>query len=221
MSISAFTRVPSYTSLVEVVQVYLNRYDEDTKNTIPFFINAAEKTILRQLRMPSMERMVKFNLQDDGDVTSGFVNLPSDYLEMKVVWVEGKDATTLQRVTFDELIRQDNFLVMQGRPEQTSPMNWAINADRMYIRPIMPEREIYMTYYADVPEVSENVEGNVLLELAPDAFAFLAIAEGFRFLMEEGKADYWESQGFKRLNQIMQQVENAEYSGSPLTISPV
>ena len=223
MSIAAFTQIPTYKNLVQVIQVYLNRYDQDTLETIPFFINAAEKTILRNLRMPAMEKMVVFNIEEDGEMNGGYVNLPADYLEMKFMWVEGKDATTLQRVTFDQLIAHDNISSHQNlfRDAQVTPRVWAINAKRAYIRPLVADRDIYMTYYADIPEVSETTSNNVILDLAPDAFAYLAVAEGFRFLMEESKADYWETQGMKRLMQIKQQVEEAEFSGSPLVISPM
>ena len=225
MSIAAFTRIPTYENLVKVIQVYLNRYDQDTLETIPFFINAAEKTILRNLRMPAMEKMVVFNLEDEGDAAEGYINLPTDYLEMKFMWVTGKDATTLQRVTFDQLLDWDNSISHQNlfrdSKNKETPQVWAINAQRVYIRPLLANRDIYMTYYADIPEVSETTNDNVLLDLAPDAFAYLSIAEGFRFLMEEQKADYWETQGMKRLMQIKQQVEEAEFSGSPLVISPM
>lgn len=226
MSIAAFTQIPTYKSLVNVIQVYLNRYDQDTLDTIPFFINAAEKTILRNLRMPAMEKMVVFNLANDGNPTEGFINLPSDYLEMKFVWVNGADATTLQRVTFDQLLDYDNKEsaipeLVRNPNSMATPAVWAINAKRIYIRPNIPTRDIYMTYYSDIPEISETTNDNVLLDLAPDAFAYLAVAEGFRFLMEEQKADYWETQGMKRLMQIKEQVYDAEFSGSPLVISPI
>lgn len=215
----AYTTVPTYKKLVEVLQVFLNRYDEDTLNAIPFFINAAEKTILRNLRMPALEKMVSFVIQDMGDADHGFIQLPRDYLEMKFVWVEGKKASTLQRVTFDQLIDQDNKFERYGYDDVGRPV-WAINANRMYVRGIDYDETIYMTYYADVPEVSQEQDSNILLDLVPDAFLYFAVAEGFRFLMEEPKADYWETQATKRLEQVKKQVYEAEFSGSPLTISP-
>ena len=214
---AAYTTVPSYDRLVEVLQVYLNRYDGDTLDAMPFFINAAEKTILRNLRMPSMEKIVSFTVSELGNPEEGFVALPLDYLEMKFVWVDG---VTLQRVTFDQLIDSDNKTSRYERTEFDRPI-WAINGSRMYVRGVESTKPIKMTYYADVIEVSESTGSNVLLDLVPDAFLFLAVAEGFRFLMEEAKSDYWETQGMKRLNQIKLQVEEAEFSGSPLVIRPM
>lgn len=215
----AYTKVPTFSKLVEVLQVYLNRYDEDTLEAIPFFINAAEKTILRNLRMPALEKMVSFTLDESGDDQGGYVNLPLDFLEMKFVWVDGANSSTLQRVTFDQLVDNDNRFRKYGYDDPGRPV-WAINANRMYIRGVPGSVEIYMTYYADVPELSEETDDNILLQLVPDAFLFYSVAEGFRFLMEEQKADYWESQANKRMSQIQQQVMEAEFSGSPLVISP-
>lgn len=218
-NIAAFTTIPTYSNLIEAVKVYINRFDQDTIDTIPFFINAAEKTILRSLRMPSMEKIVKFSISEAGNPEEGFVNLPNDYLEMRFMWVSGDKATTLQRVTFDQLIDFDNKMDPKECYDYGRPV-WAINADRIYIRDLPYDKEVYMTYYADIPELSHTSEGNVLLDLCPDAFLFYSVAEGFRFLMEETKADYWEMQGTKRLEQIRLQIEDAEFSGSPLVISP-
>lgn len=222
-NMAAYTTVPTYDKLIEVIQVYLNRYDQDTLDAIPFFINAAEKTMLRELRMPAMEKMVSFSLEENGNIEEGFVNLPFDYLEMKHMWITGPCSTTLQRVTFDQLIDEDKTMEFRNMDipgyDVTRP-KWAITADRLYVRGVDPKQDVYLTYYADVPEVSSDKQSNILLELVPDAFAYFAIAEGFRFLMEEAKSDYWENQAWKRLQMIKLQVEEAEFSGSPLTISP-
>jgi hypothetical protein len=217
--LTEFTSVPSFNKLVEVVKIYINRFDEDTVDAVPFFINAAEKTILRNLRMPSMEKIVSFTLKGSSESPEeGWVSMPYDYLEMKHVWIKG---CTLQRVPFDQVIDRDSVMNPRGGfqhyMEITRPV-WSITADRLYIRGVDVNEEVLMTYYADVPEVSEITQSNVLLDLVPDAFVFLAVAEGFRFLMEEQKADYWESKGKQRLLQVMEQVEEAEFSGSPLTI---
>ena len=77
-----------------------------------------------------------------------------------------------------------------------------------------------MNYYADIEELGPNSQNNQLLDLLPDAFLFLAVAEGFRFLMEEQKASYWEAQGVARVEAVRRQIHDAEFSGSPLAISP-
>jgi len=244
--ISTYSSVPTYDKLVEAVKVYINRYDQDTIDMIPFFINAAEKVILRSIRMPSTEKMVSYTLDEIGEndfedpliplepsipigrsgsevlpevPTHGpdWVPLPSDYIEMKHVWVDG---CTLQRVTFDQWQDRQSSGDKYGQVAMDRPV-WAINAGRMYIACVPSDATIFMTYYADIPEISVETQSNALLDLLPDAFLFLSVAEGFRFVMEEAKSDYWEGQGFKRMASVQQQVDNAEFSGSPLVISPM
>ncbi len=227
-----FVSDPTYDGLVELLKIYMNRHDQDTLDAIPFFINCAEKVILRNLRMPKMQKMVKFTLKDQGNPEEGWINLPRDYLEMKYVWVTGSNAHALTRITFDQLILLDSGKDLVSDSGWLDPMSdcntgcdfssasdssyWAINGTRMYIRPNNPEQEIFMTYFADIPELSPYVNDgrNILLDLAPDALAYLAIAEGFRFLMEPEKGDMFEKYGEKRLNQIKLMQEEAEYSGS-------
>lgn len=240
-----YTTSPSYDTLIEVLQVYLNRYDEDTINAMPMFINIAEKTILRQIRMPSIEKMVKFNLLEDGMEAEGWVPMPSDCLEMKFVWVEGAGGRTLGRVTFDRLLamKYDNYhgenvyfnnyndeahCGSGSSSDSTSndlnsstPRAWAINGDRLYLHPAPILKDMYMTYYADIEELSETNPTNVLLDLMPDVILYYAVGEGFRFLMEMDKGDYWENVATKRLAIIRDQVNQAEYSGSPLTVVPM
>lgn len=210
MNVREFTAKPTYNALVDAIKTYINRYDEGTLNMIPLFINNAEKTILRTMRMPSMESIVKFkllnaNLAEEGEPP--YIQIPSDYLEMKFMWCKKE---TLRRVTFDQILDY-NF-------DKSEEKVWAINADRLYLNGFGEEDEVYMTYYADVPEINEETESNVLLELLPDAFLFLAVYEGFDYLMEHKNASYWESKANKRMNEVKIQIEEAEFSGSPLVV---
>lgn len=227
-----YTQLPTYDSLVEMLKVYLNRRDQDTLDAMPFFINAAEKTILRELRMPALERIVQFDMPEDG-----WVFLPVDYLEMKHVWITEDNPGTLQRITFDEWLRDPSNSEHTSYWESRSTCSssgggafndgnnnfnsgqWAITGDRLYIKGPIVGQTIYMNYYQDVPEVGPQTQSNQLLELVPDVFLYFAVAEGFRFLMEPEKADYWQKSGFSRLQQVQQQVYNEEFSGSPLTVT--
>lgn len=238
-----YVKAPNYNALYEIVQIYLNRYDEATTDAIPFFINAAEKAILREVRMPSMEKIVKFEMLPED--TEGWKTLPIDYVEMRHVWTTdstGKTAT-LQRVTFDQILRgpvsvMGNTIAPANPTTDQTYMScsgsqggnwagdsytagiWAITADRIYIKGVDVGQDLYMTYYKDIPELSSETQSNPLLELLPDAFLYQAVAEGWRFLMEYEKAQQWESSAAARVSQVTKQVEQADFAGSPLVITP-
>ncbi|AUG88480.1 virion structural protein [Vibrio phage Vp_R1] len=98
---------------------------------------------------------------------------------------------------------------------------WAIVSDRMYIKGIPSEQEIFMTYYQDIPEIHKSQQTNPLLDLMPDVFLYLAVAEGWKFLMEFEKSQQWEISAAKRMAAVKNQVESAEFAGSPLVIKPL
>ena len=213
MSATQYVTSPQYSSLVNMIKTYLSVDNDETVNMIPFFINVSEKVIARNLRMPSMEKIISLTLEADSYSGEGWVNIPYDYLEMKFVWT---GCSTFQRVTFDQIIQYG----IMGTDFVGDPC-WAINADRIYFIGVGKTTEIFMTYYSDVPEISQDLQSNIYLDLLPDAFLYLAVAEGFRFLMEEEKCNYWEQLGLQRVNAVKQQVYDAEFSGSPLVISPL
>lgn len=210
----------SYTRLFNSVQTYLNRYDEDTAVYIPLFINIAEKTIIRNLRMPSMEKMVLFSLADAGDndlpLEEGFnqpnewVKLPTDFIEMKTIW-DAEDV--LQSVDFKEYLSVLNSTSYCKRPV------FCVNAGRLFIAGATQDQDFKMTYYADLPELSEETaECHPLLTLMPGAILYQSIAEGFRFLMEEDRAVVWEQKAQVLVDKVQLQCDAAEYKGGTLRI---
>jgi hypothetical protein len=231
-----YTTLPTYESLVDMLKIYINRKDQDTLDAMPFFINAAEKTILRMLRIPATEKMVSFPIIS---IVDGYVELPFDYVEMRFMWTDGEDAKgTLQRIPFDQVLRGSPLAnienpILNGGGQTTNDTYfqtgggdfntgyWAINGNRLYICPGQGIQTVKMTYYYDIPELSSATQSSPLLTLLPDAFLYLAVAEGWKFLMEPEKAAMWEQFAMTRLEQVQMQSDNAEFSGSPLTIMPI
>lgn len=214
-----------YGKLTESIQVYLNRYDEDTLARVPLFINNAEKALLRVLRMPSMEKMVVFTLKDAGDndlpVVEGlsqpndWIRLPTDYIEVKFIWTSERTAS---RVTFDRIIEIKNDPDYGKTPDKCEVF-WAINAGRLFVVGVEQDTEVFMTYYADFPELSNTTTCNPLLQLLPDAMLYMAVAEGFRFIMEEERSDYWEKKAVQRAAEVQKQIDDAEFAGGSLKVS--
>jgi hypothetical protein len=245
--VSLFTEIPDYTTLQELVGEFLNRSDAGTLAMVPLFINMAEKTILRNLRIPAMEVMKKFTWGDyvaSPGLEEGYMYIPGDYLEMVDIWTpEG----LINRVSFSELKKREGIgsaavTSGSGNPTTEETYNpgcgsgssgnggleigmydvgiYARNANRWYFLPVpAAETEIYLTYYKDPSELSEELDTSDLLTLLPDAILYMSIAEGHRFLMEEEKATYYEQLGHERVKGVTDQVEEAEFSGGVLQIN--
>jgi hypothetical protein len=239
--VSQFTQVPTYDILQQLVVEFLNRSDSGTINQVPLFINFAEKAILRNLRIPAMEVMKRFTWGDyvsEPGVTEGWMYIPGDYLEMVDIWT-GKGI--INRVSFSELTKrqagiigsEQDYINENPTTEDTygkggcgpggdpfsslapgSTGSYARNANRWYFTPTPAADEvIYLTYYKDPLELSEETGSSDLLSLLPDAILYMAISEGHRFLMEEEKAMYYEGLARERVKSVTDQVEEAEFSG--------
>ena len=190
-----------------------------------------------------MEKIVRFEMTAEDD--EGWKMLPIDYVEMKHVWTTDSagNSSTLQRVPFDQILRGpvsptgntiapanpttgQTYMSCSGSSggnwagEPYTAGIWAITADRIYIKGVDLNQGIFMSYYKDIPELSSDTQSNPIIELLPDAFLYQAVAEGWRFLMEYEKAGQWESSAAARVAQVTKQVEQAEFSGSPLVIMP-
>lgn len=228
-TIETFIREPTYTSLKDVIQSYLNRDDYDTEIMIPFFINAAEKIVLRNLRIPAIEKLLKTSIDVAGDYDNStglyYIMAKRDYLEMKHMW---SNKGPMQRIPFEQMSTWDlNFnpeydgQTFIDHPEWVTPEAvWSFVGGRIYLKGVAVDDALFLNYYIDVPELGTVNDTNVLLELLPDAFVFLAVAEGWRFLQEEEKANMWESRGMDRIFKVQKQSDDAEYSGSLHQIRP-
>jgi hypothetical protein len=244
--VSLFTEIPDYTTLQELVGEFLNRSDAGTLAMVPLFINMAEKTILRNLRIPPMEVTKKFIWGDEVSSPGkeeGWMYIPGDYLEMIDMWTP---QGLINRVSFSELKKREGtgsrVDTTNSNPTTEDTYNpscgsgsggnggisismydvgvYARNGIVWYFLPIpSAETEIYLTYYKDPSELSEELDTSDLLTLLPDAVLYMSIAEGHRFLMEEEKATYYEQLGHERVQSVMDQTEEAEFSGGVLQIN--
>jgi hypothetical protein len=207
-----FSEIENYEKLISEVKSYLNRTDKETIDKIPLFINSAEKKIKRKLRMPSLESVVTLNTGIGGDTASveGWFRLPFDYLEMKSLSYTGMVVDTPLGITsFNNLLQVNK----NGIPDK-----FARAGDRIYIRPIPDADETFMMiYYKDLPETSET-QTSVIYDIAHDVWLYLTLAEGFRFIYEPEKAQYWEDMGEARIEEIHTQVSDAEFSGGIMTM---
>jgi hypothetical protein len=238
--ISQFTQVPTYEVLQQLVVDFLNRSDAGTIDNVPLFINFAEKAILRNLRIPAMEVMKRFVWGEyalEPGLTEGWIYIPGDYLEMVDIWTE---KGIINRTSFSELMKrktmggtfsEQGYINENPTTEDTydgggcggdpfsslapgADGSYARNANRWYFNPVpKADEEIYLTYYKDPMELSEETGSSDLLVLLPDAILYMSISEGHRFLMEEEKAMYYEGLARERVQAVTDQIQEAEFSG--------
>ena len=215
MTASIQTQIPDYNTLTTDILRYVDRNDKKTVDFVPLAINNSEKWIMRELRMPSMEKMVEFQFEGQG-LTEGWFTMPQDLLELKSFWFFDAygDMTELCRGTMQQIALHDGRSFDSGAPHI-----FARSSNRMYVRPKPDASTTFqMVYYRDLTEMSAT-RSSYLYEIAHDVLLFAGVAEVYRFLFDTEKAEYFQGKAGERLVQIQQQVKNAEMSGGVMTVS--
>lgn len=219
--------INTYGWLKKAVALWADRDDDEFVNQIPNFINFAEKEIYRNLRVPPLEKEAYLDIKD------GMAYLPPDYLETQ--WIMIASSGQVCRVTSPEEIdwlrrNKTTHPSMFNESEITFARMGhrllfypAINADvpeepEDGSPPITPDNAVIINYYADPQEMTDDMDTNVLLTIAPELLLYFTLRHASLFVQDDNGVQKWSALGKAILDEMVAQAEKAEYSGSPLVI---
>lgn len=204
----------NYGELKETLRNYLyNR--RDLQNNIPTLIELAERRIFRTLRAPVNESVFEeSNLRDEK------IQLPNDYLEAKLVMVDGRP-----------LERRSDIDVMHMRHQNSPtsiPRYFARSGAYLYIwfpnygQEDGDPGQFTMVYYKDFSGALRNdSDTNEILRIAPELYIYGGMVEAMGFLAHDERVPVWEQYFNMAMAEIAQQASEAELSGSIVAIAGV
>lgn len=195
----------TYSDLKTTVANYLGR--SDLTSQIPDFITLAELRLSRELRIRQMITNASLT------VSSSAVNIPSDFLEIRDMYLDGNPRvilTYLSPAVFTRDARtadtgQPVFYTMNG-----SQFEFAPAPDNTYTAKIM--------YYAKPSALSDSNVSNSFLANAPDALLYASLLEAEPYLMNDARIQVWASLYDRAINNINISDEESEFPGVPLTM---
>lgn len=197
----------NYTDLKASVANYLGR--SDLTSVIPDFISFAELRIGRELRTRQMLELTTI-ATTGGDST---VSLPSDFLEIKDLNIQGNPRTPLTYLSpsaFSRDARADE----SGKPFYytilESEISLAPKPDTVYT--------IEILYYAKPAVLSAANASNVFLVNYPDALLYASLLEAEPYLINDARSQTWATLYDRAIQNISNADQNSEYSGVPLQI---
>jgi hypothetical protein len=197
----------SYSDLKTSVANYLGRSDLD--NQIPDFITFAELRLQRQLRIRQMVTSTTLT------ATSGVatVNLPSDFLEIRDLYVVGTPRQVLTYMSPSAFSRN-------SRADETGkPLDYTINSNTIELAPYPDSAySIKMLYYKKPTALSDANTSNEFLVNTPDALLYGALMEAEPYLMNDARTQVWASMYQQAISNANDSSDAAEYSGVPLQI---
>lgn len=198
----------NYSDLKTTVANYLGR--SDLTSQIPDFISLAETRLNRTLRIRQMLKTATA-LTTANDATVG---LPSDFLEMRDIFIQGSPRATVSYLSpsaFSRNARADEV----GKPVfytlRANELEFAPKPDTVYT--------LQMLYYAKPSALSNSNLSNVFMANAPDALLYGALVEAEPYLMNDARIQVWSSFYANAVSALNTSDENSEYSGIPLSMT--
>ena len=197
--------ISTYAELQTSVGNWLHR--SDLTGLIPDFIVLGEKRIYRDLRIRAMETAL------NTAVSNSVLAVPSDYLSMKSVYVDGTPTSPLSRVSASQ-IYQD----YPNRSSTGKPVEIAREGANFIFGPA-PDSSytIKGIYYARPTSITTSA--NAVFTANPDLYLYAALCEAAPYIKDEKMILAWESK-FGSIMQALTNEDADEYgSGGGLSVT--
>jgi len=197
--------ITNYSDLKTTVASYLARTDLTVQ--IPDFIQLAEVRLRRELRLRQMLKSAT-TTTTGGDAT---VALPTDFLELRDLFVETNPIRDLQYVT-------PSLFSRNGRVTESGlPVFYTIIASEFKFAPV-PDTNytLEILYYASPPFLTDSNPSNVFLANCPDLLLYGALVEAEPYLMNDARIQLWAGMYDRGVAAISAADDASEHSGVPL-----
>lgn len=198
----------SYTTLQSTIADYLAR--TDLTSQIPEFIRLAEDRLRRDLRIRQMLK-VATAVATTGDST---VSLPSDFLAMKDLHIQGNPVKTI------EFLSTSNFFRNAGTSYKGAPNYYTLLGSEFQFAPV-PDSDytLQMVYFYQPDYLSDTNSSNLWLAYTPDLLLYASLGEAEPYLMNDERLQTWASMYDRGLNAVIKSDDDSEYPAQPLSIT--
>lgn len=197
--------ISTYSELKSSIADWLNR--ADLTATIPNFIALAEAELNRRIRSPKMV------VRSDATFDTQYTALPSDYLQMKSLYLKTSPLTKLQFVSNEEMtLKKSRGYLVAGRPKYFTIVDSTIEC--------LPSPASSMTgemiYYGKISGLSDSITSNWLLSSHPDIYLYGSLLQAAPYLRDDERVATWSSLFEKGLEQLRVSDEQGEFTGGVL-----
>lgn len=172
--------ITSYTTLVSAVKTYLNRSDISDAQ-VKEFISLAEASFNRVLRTRNQIK------RSTSDVSTQFVTMPTDLLELYNIQLNSDPIVRLEQVSLSAMDTLKAASSTSGKPTK-----FAITGSDLEFYP-SPDTtyEIELIYFSTIDPLSDSTATNFLLTNQVDIYLFGALVQAEPWLMNDERVGVW------------------------------
>lgn len=207
VGVPATTAIPDYPTLLTTVGDWLDR--DDLADKIPVFVQMAEALFNRELRTPDMESSVTFTMTtESGD-------LPSDYLAMRSIYIEGSPDRPLRGMAPTAI--HSEFDGSAGIPVAYCLVGGGITL----IPPPASATALTMDYFARIDGLSSVMPTNWVLDKHPDLYLYATLFNAEAYLDNAQRAGQWKALLDDTMRKVNTASRNDRFGAGPLVPNSV
>ena len=194
--------ITTYSELQTAITNWLHR--ADLGSVIPDFITLAEDRIYRMLRVRAMEEDVS------GSISSGVFALPSDYVDMKVLYLSGTTPQTVLERKAPEWMR-----IKYPSSNIGTPLYFSREGDSLRFGPY-PDSNYALggIYYKRLSALADAT--NTVFTSHPGLWLYGSLVESAPYIGDDQRVILWEQAFNKLLSEVNAEEVRESFSGSRL-----
>lgn len=201
----------TYAELKTAVATRLSRSNMTT--LIPDFITIAHAKMMRGdkgNRMPGV-RIDDMLTEADLTISDGAVSLPADYLQRHSLYLNDSTETP---IAFMPLPR---FNRLGSKTQAGTPQFYTIKGSSLLVAPYSTDT-IKFYYYQTLDQMSADSDTNAILQKAPHAYLYGALAEAYSHIRQPQYAALYLGQFVSAVLSLNEESDDHEFSGDALAM---
>ncbi len=196
----------TYSDLKASVADWLHR--DDLSAAITDFVALAEARINNELFC--QQQITSTTLTTVSGTST--VTLPTDWLRI----IRANVSDQYQAL---ELISPHKFDQLYADASTGVPRHYLIEADSLVLGPTPSSAyTIELTYYAEIPALSDSATTNWLLTRWPNVYLFGALCESAPYTGDDSRLQMWEARYQQALTALRKYDQHSRYSGAGLQV---
>jgi len=200
--------ITNYTSLAAALPQWLDSSTADISAVVSDIITNAEKRIFREVRVPEMETSLS------STISSGVITVPSDFVEMKFVYIDTNPVQYVQMVPPAYIYGR-----YPSRTAEGVPVVMARDGNNFIFGPYPDSNyTVKGTYFKRLVAI-DATSSPTLVTSNPDLYLYASLLESEPLLGRDPRMTLWEAK-YRLVKELMTNEANRSRFGGNLSIRP-